>query len=369
MNYKALTVGAVLGFLLALSPSCGGGGDRKCDEGSCPTGCCDSSGRCVTATTPAQCGTRGQDCVPCPTGQSCQAGSCTVVPPPPPDGGCGCPLGCCQSGICFPGNDPPHCGKNGDPCQQCTTGQECVAVFDGTVLKGGECRVRSNPDPYGAACDSRTQCTAVPVQNPANRLCKMDTTFHNLPYPGGYCTRRCTEDLDCGDAGLCMIGFGRLGEGDNICLDRCGSNSECRPGYACFNFGGEGACWVRTLDGGTLHELVDAGPGANADVMGGPCLSDVQCEPPADGFCLAEFVDGGSTGFVGGSCTADCTYGGQEHCGSGGACVLFEFGSDPETVVIPGLCMRRCVTTASTCRTGYVCTPYFSSTEGFCFPP
>jgi hypothetical protein len=378
MNYKALTLGAALGFVLALSHACGGGGE-KCDAASCPTGCCDSAGECITRTTEVQCGTSAQACGVCATGWSCVAGVCTPPPGGGTDGGCGPstnPNGCCSSlGVEQPGTAITSCGSGGGLCQDCTLyGYSCFDP-DGTGPQLRSCRLSDGGTPgggIGSACTSASQCTSVPVTNTANRICKTQSTFGNLTYPEGYCTRRCYADSHCGASGLCIYGIGVFGEGDNICLQRCASDAECRSGYGCVNFGTTAdplrACWVIPPDGGTVYEIVDAGPGANAGVMGGPCAADTQCEPPADGFCIPEAFDGGATGYTGGSCTAECTYGGDPYCGTGGVCVLYLFVStNSELGQIAGLCEAACAPSSTTCRTGYYCAS-LSASAGYCSP-
>jgi hypothetical protein len=67
-----LMVGLVLGFFAATS--CGG--RPPCTPASCATGCCDSSGQCITATSGSACGTRGGMCTNCGLTATCVAGSC-----------------------------------------------------------------------------------------------------------------------------------------------------------------------------------------------------------------------------------------------------------------------------------------------------
>src|SRR5215211_6746112 len=113
MNYKALTVGAVLGFVLSLSPACEGGSGTKCDASSCPAGCCDPTGACIgiTAMTASQCGTQGQNCSTCAVGTVCASGIC-AEDPAGIDSGCRarCPLGCCSGEDCLPGRSNASCG-------------------------------------------------------------------------------------------------------------------------------------------------------------------------------------------------------------------------------------------------------------------
>ena len=49
----------------------------------------------------------------------------------------------------------------------------------------------------------------------------------NLPAPGGYCSQRCIEDVDCGAGGVC-VGGPLAG----TCFARC-TGTDCRTGYVC----------------------------------------------------------------------------------------------------------------------------------------
>jgi hypothetical protein len=56
--------------------------------------------------------------------------------------------------------------------------------------------------------------------------------FANEYIPGGYCTRMCAGDGDCGAWGGCGDFFGY-----RYCVRRCASSGECRPGYTCSSGG------------------------------------------------------------------------------------------------------------------------------------
>jgi hypothetical protein len=58
----------------------GTGGAAGCGPSTCQNGCC-AAGRCITATTAQQCGTRGAVCTACGGCQLCAAdGACAVDP-------------------------------------------------------------------------------------------------------------------------------------------------------------------------------------------------------------------------------------------------------------------------------------------------
>lgn len=55
--------------------------------------------------------------------------------------------------------------------------------------------------------------------------------------PGGYCTQRCT----LGDEGSCPVGARCANHHANIeCLRGCAQDIECRDGYNCHDFKGQG---------------------------------------------------------------------------------------------------------------------------------
>ncbi|HEY0879885.1 MAG TPA: hypothetical protein VGD87_00080, partial [Archangium sp.] len=77
MNFKALSLGAVLGFVAAVIPSCGA---PTCGPQNC-SGCCDADNKCVPVTASnsnASCGRQGNACVNCAaTAQVCNTTSFT----------------------------------------------------------------------------------------------------------------------------------------------------------------------------------------------------------------------------------------------------------------------------------------------------
>ncbi len=76
--------------------------------------------------------------------------------------------------------------------------------------------------PIGAPCTAASQC--------AGGRCIIDSNF-----PGGYCTKDCTDSSDCpGDAKCRQVTFvpGGTFEG---CFDACTNAAECRTDYECYN--------------------------------------------------------------------------------------------------------------------------------------
>jgi hypothetical protein len=193
------------------------------------------------------------------------------------------------------------------------------------------------------------------------------------PYPGGYCTRRCIVDGDCGSGAECAIGLGLLGEAENICMATCtgaGSQGSCRSGYRCVDVYGDGSqvvCMPPVV-------IFDAGTPAATGLEGSSCSSDAACMPPNTGFCNMS-----SAGFPMGSCSADCSMGDNTFCGSTGTCNLERVtAADGLGDLALGRCYELCNSLAdggsggsgAACRTGYFCSPYSGTFGGvgFCKP-
>ena len=259
MNYKALAAGAVLGFLMALVPACGG--KSNCGPSNC-TGCCDANGECIDAavagTSPTTCGASGNACSACAATQTCTAGAC-VTPTTNKDGGVdaggggcnptSCPTGCCSGQLCLPGTTNTNCGAGGAACTACGTGGvSCVGVTG-----GGSCQApdAGQPNPtLGIACTGDQDCAGL-----TNGICKKTTSLNSGVYENGFCTVKCTEDTQCGASGYCIaLDAQKYGEEDSICWPKCDPNvaTSCRAdthtdgskAYACYTLGTINACWI-----------------------------------------------------------------------------------------------------------------------------
>lgn len=353
MNFKALSLGAMVGFLVALSPSCGTN-TAECNASNC-AGCCDATtGVCLANNLQSEkaCGASGNECKACGTGESCEAGECKVAPAADSGTGCNattCPTGCCSGTVCLLGSSTSNCGTGGAACETCSTGQTCTnKVCTGT--DGGV-----SPGTLGAACAQDIECTGVGGNPPR---CKLTTSQGNLTYKDGYCTRRCLQDSECGDDGMCIYGLGPVGEAENICVKKCDATNACRDGYVCLNFGTNvdpaAACWIDDTASDEPYATLDAGAPAADGLTGSACTDNVDCQPPEGGACFTA-----DRGFPGGACTADCSLAlVNSFCGDGGVCTLYASalveGQDPFVI---GLCEQACNPDGSgtPCREGYLC--------------
>src|SRR5712692_7226624 len=232
MNYKALALGAALGFLFAAVPSCN---SSKCGPGNC-RGCCNPVGICVFPGTVNFCGSSGNACVQCRLGRSCTDNSCvqvgsdctsdqdcisldpsavcklsTTYGTPYPSGYCtkSCVGGCPGNSVCVApprqyGEYDRFCWKKcGDP-SDCRAGYDCysVGLSDSACwlspLPSPDAGPPAPPDLMGAACAS-----------PDDGFCNFERTPDGGPsgFPGGYCSAPCdiSPDIHCGTNGICFF--------------------------------------------------------------------------------------------------------------------------------------------------------------------
>lgn len=106
----------------ASSPQDGGGREPACSPARCPDGCCQGD-RCVALTTQdiGHCGKGGEQCVSCPGAFAavCANGVCGLSL-------CGACEGCCLGPTCSDGKSQKACGRQGEFCIPCFSGQRCV---------------------------------------------------------------------------------------------------------------------------------------------------------------------------------------------------------------------------------------------------
>lgn len=409
MNYRALALGAFVGFLVALSPSCGG--DTECGPANC-NGCCSAENECVDSATQTAltCGNGGNSCVACTGAETCEAGACkapTNVGTDAGDGGggnCGnkcenqdgtCSNITCTSGCCgFTSSGAAQC-KGGADINACGRGSATQAAkCDDCGGKGEQCdtasRTCQGASAVGLSCTTNADCSELG----ANGICKTSTTGlpdggGQYPYNQGYCTIDCGTDPNVCPADSVCIPYGSqfqggiLNEAQDICARRCDfatvqtyfdwKNLCGRPGFLC----------VGLTDATGDACIVDPPP--EPDFVGMNCANDDECRqglPPWIGLCLTEreeLADGGVgdfTGTPGGNCTTFCNrtaYADKHHeCGEGLALCVGISETDPSQ----GICYPGCEgmeTGQGTCKAGYSCWAGVSSVnpeappEGICY--
>ncbi|HNS99655.1 MAG TPA: hypothetical protein PKL73_22035 [Polyangiaceae bacterium] len=100
--------------------------------------------------------------------------------------------------------------------------------------------------------------------------------------PGGYCTKLCQSQQECGAGAYCYS----LQQGGGVCLDACNSDQDCRPGYSCQGDAGATVCYPGASGGngggnGSGGGSNTSGPTCGVDLFSGwwaPECSSVGCE-------------------------------------------------------------------------------------------
>lgn len=394
MNYRALTLGAAIGFLVALSPSCGPS-TPDCGPSNC-NGCCNADGACVDTgeQSTAACGTQGNACGACAATESCNGGTCTPVNTVTdnnmgnacgnrcqlPNGQCAsipCTDGCCDAnGVCKLGTDDNQCGRGSQTaavaCTSCSaTGETCDVTASSPTYKS--CVGASA---IGDSCTQDSECSALGT----GAICKRQTTGladggEIFPYPNGYCTLDCAVDPDvCPTDSTCMphgqFTVSIYGETQAICMRRCDLTgvqtyqqlwARCDPGFTCVNLGDP------------IGSVCALSPPMPEEITGTACTDDNQCGtavPPWRSLCIAETFelnDGGTapSGFTGGYCTAVCNRTAvandpNSECEGEDLCI--QDGSDRQL----GICYTGCGADGGfgqpgQCRSNYTCTQVLRS--------
>jgi hypothetical protein len=261
-----------------------------CGPGNC-TGCCTSSGQCVSGIEPGACGSVGATCTNCAlSGMTCQLGQCIqssfgaggggVAPTGGGStGACGpgtC-AGCCFNGVCELGVFDDECGTAGEVCRSCGE-SSCSALPKGASgePRGGRCLGGAGGG--GAASCSPATC------------------------PTGCCQE-----------GVCLegTGDGACGRGGGACAS-CQGGTTC-VGGVCLGGSGGGAATGGGFGGGAT-----TGGGFGGGGFGGGATT-------GGGFGGGGFAGGGATtgggfgggGFAGGGATTGGGFGGGGFAGGG----------------------------------------------------
>lgn len=154
-----------------------------CTPFNCPTGCCDSEGRCHIdgAINEQYCGVLGLQCETCQTWEECSLGSCK-----PKSVSCSCGPGqCCNGGTCVPGNTTTQCGTNGAPCDNCLTKLPPSTCNTATFICGDStpsctnciagCCENGNCIPYASQSSSRCGSGGATCQPCSSGSCDLST--------------------------------------------------------------------------------------------------------------------------------------------------------------------------------------------------
>ncbi|MCU0696730.1 MAG: hypothetical protein MUC96_09390 [Myxococcaceae bacterium] len=330
--------------------SAGGGmaGGSAVDAGTC--GCRTGGGQCQAGDSPLACGTAGNRCTRCGTGEQCVNGECVMA---------ACGPGTC-SGCCGPRNTcitPSFqtgfsCGQAGAMCTQCPMGQDCI---NGTCQPAQAC----GPVTCGSGCCAFGRC--LPPSQQQNFACGTGGGMCQQCGGGSRCVNGTCQGGGAPDAGMpntcdavsCPSGccaFGRcITQQSNFTCGLAGAMcQQCQGGTSCRM----GACLPAMLPDGGTPQVLPAGSACNATSL-------------CDGTCLEEAPFGQPTGYPGGYCTATC--GPNQPCASGACVTESVFGT------MASSCRSTCPAPGSgqsTCRTGYVCAlaPNPGALLGYCRP-
>lgn len=225
-----------------------------CNPQSCPNGCCNSQGVCVSpATTAAACGRGGEACEVCTGTNTCQSdsnGGLSCLPPVVNCNSVTCPGGCCRNNQCQPGTTNQACGNLGESCETCGVSSSCqndavgagrscrplVPQCNATTCPNGCCRNNTCVTPGTtnascgtggqacAVCSSNQQCSAGPGNTRVCRTVCNATVCPSGCCQGDQCVTPGNSALACGSGG----GACQTCTGTNVCLQQ-GNTRSCQP--------------------------------------------------------------------------------------------------------------------------------------------
>jgi hypothetical protein len=206
------------------SSGCVNGRCQACNATTCPNGCCDTRGDCVSPNW-EKCGTGGAACVKCALEETCSNGQCRAC------NATNCPNGCCGRFGCEAGNERIFCGRDGNACQECTDGQTCFnqqcQACNATTCPNGCC------SEYG--CLSGTSTSACGKGGAACTTCaegkdclgQQCQQCNATTCPNGCCSVGGTGFIPEPPIGICVDGTGlQCGNGGAAC-ELCALGQQC----------------------------------------------------------------------------------------------------------------------------------------------
>jgi hypothetical protein len=138
---------------------------------------------------------------------------------------------------------------------ECKAGvNECAGGTWGTVCQGEvvpateACADDKDNDCDGATDDADTECK--PDDEALGKACTSGADCPDLDcfdasanprFAGGYCSKTCSADADCGDSGVCVAAT----DTGKVCVRTCATATDCREGYVCAPAGGGKGCLPR----------------------------------------------------------------------------------------------------------------------------
>lgn len=330
MNFKALSFGAVLGFLVAVVPSCGG---PVCAPQNC-NGCCDSANKCVPSSASnsnTACGNNGTTCANCAVqNQVCNTTSFVCEFGAGQGGGTGGgsaggtgggstgggtgggttgggtgggAVGGGSGGGTGGAGGGATGGGSGTACsvasQNCPTGQSCMFKGDqSSVCFAGACDVVTQNCATATDKCTYVQGASGPVRGcrPAGAVAEgmactpADECAKGLLCVNATCVKFCYQTSNCTGSGQCISGVTITGteEVPTTCVTLAACDpllQNCPTGQGCYLAGSGPAC---VSAGNTANGA--ACTSGNACVRGSICLGS----PPTatcHGYCN---LDGGT---------------------------------------------------------------------------
>ena len=412
---RAAIIVLLVPVLAALAFSCGSEAP-VCGPDNC-TGCCSEAGDCLpyASQSKGSCGAEGAACKPCHVaGFTCsERGTCVPDDEQPLECNADTCVGCCDGVNCLPylEQNESACGAIGQACASCLGGAQCIQGAC-TILEpkdAGTCGAQGEGCCPSFMCDAGLQCLfgvcqpeatqdaghdagtpdagmqdagtpdagsggTLPIGEPCTQSAQCASNVCRIiNFPGGYCTRTCTTNAECGAGATC--GTDPANASARICLKTCaeaGTTSGCRPDYVCekrahpngtpacvpgctsqVSCSGASACDSRGfccgLSGFACCEgstCTEAGTGCGTDGYCEPMAGGVGAACTGNGDCQTGFCQQQTSGlWTGGYCTLQC---GAQSCPSGSVC---------STGFSTAICLDACAQAGSQsdCRPGYVC--------------
>ncbi|MAQ13268.1 MAG: hypothetical protein CMN30_00510 [Sandaracinus sp.] len=285
----------------------------------------------------------------CPSGQTCQSGTCVA------DMGDGSYCSTCSSDgecggngdYCIPYANGRFCGQSCSSSADCPAGAECYGLPTSTGGTVNQCLSLGSGS--NANCDTSTGCRSA-ADCAAGEICDGTGTCIPQPTGGSELGTPCEESAEC-NSGLCAFAGGQQvctqGCSDLQPATSCPVDFYCQGGAVCGDglcvrggtgAGGPGAACTEDTDCATL--LCDRGTCSQPCQIGGAtlCESGYECQAGVGNGCGACKPEG-SVGGLGDPCTNrdECS---TQEC-------AFRAGA--------GFCTNYCDET-TTCPDGFACT-------------
>lgn len=264
-----------------------------CDLSNCATGCCATtpSGeeQCLSGTEATACGRGAEACTNCEDdGRACDLSTRTCGTTRCDATNCS---GCCVGDLCLPGNSQFACGENGGQCGRCNTGEVCRI----TSVGGGRCesaQTKCGPANCGGCCTASGQCLDGLRDGACGRLgqqCEVCGSGETCTPDGLPGARTCQPTQFCGPSNCdgCCLGDvcvpsgaqsnGACGIKGQQCTS-CGPNQTCNPAGFCENANN---CGPLSCAGCCVGEVCAVGTQNTAcGVAGAQCQNCLNQFPP-----------------------------------------------------------------------------------------